>query len=213
MGTDARGFPLGDLRVSDAERDRAVSELSDAFQAGRITFEEFDRRSTQALSARTGRQLTATVADLPLDLGPVDDAPAARAARRRGDSYLVPRLSFAASLTAICFASDAVSADSQPGVGWTGALIPAAVSVLCLILVILLRVRAWRAARLPERQPRETFAKSAGRGKQCRGVASPRGEKSAGPAGSTAEGSLAVGGRNRLDLAEQACVRIMGFGL
>jgi hypothetical protein len=200
MGTDARGFPLGDLRVSDAERDRAVSELSDAFQAGRITFEEFDRRSTQALSARTGRQLTATVADLPLDLGPVDDALAARATRRRGDSYLVPRLSFAASLTAICFASDAVSADSQPGVGWTGALIPAAVSVLCLILVVLLRVRAWRAARLPERQPRETFPSQHG-GRQPRG-SEPLGGEIGWTRGSTAAGSLAVGGRNRLDPRE-----------
>jgi hypothetical protein len=152
MDTDARGFPPGDLRVSDAERDRAVSELSEAFQAGRITFEEFDRRSTQALSARTGRELIATVADLPLDLGPVDDAPD-NATPPRGDGYLVPRLSFAASLTAICFASDAVSSASQPGVGWTGAVTPVVISVLCLILVIVLRVRAHRAARLPERLP------------------------------------------------------------
>jgi hypothetical protein len=147
MDTDARGFPLGDLRVSDAERDRAVVELSEAFQAGRITAEEFDRRSTQALSARTGRELTATVADLPLDPGPVDDAPADNAIPRRDDSYLVPRLTAAGSLTAICFASVAVSSASEPGVGWTGALTPAAVSVLCLILVIVLRVCIRRAAR------------------------------------------------------------------
>ena len=151
MNTDARGFPLGDLRVSDAERDRAVSELSGAFQAGRITAEEFDRRSTQALSARTGTELTATVADLPLDPGPVDDAPADNDTPGRGDSYLVPRLTFAASLTSICFASVAVSSASQPGVDWTGALTPGAVSVLCLILVIVLHGRARRAARLPER--------------------------------------------------------------
>jgi hypothetical protein len=154
MDTDARGFPLGDLRVSDAERDQAVSELSGAFQAGRITAEEFDRRSTQALSARTGRELTATVADLPLDRGPVDDAPADNATPRRGDSYFVPRLTFAASFTSICFASVAVSSASQPGVGWTGALAPVAVSVLCLILVIVLRVHARRAARLPAAHPR-----------------------------------------------------------
>ena len=36
MDTDARGFPPGDLRVSDAERDRALSELSEAYQAGRL---------------------------------------------------------------------------------------------------------------------------------------------------------------------------------
>jgi hypothetical protein len=147
MNTDARGFPLGDLRVSDAERDRAVSELSEAFRVGRITAEEFDRRSTQALSARTGRELTATVADLPLDRGLADDAPADSPAPRRGDSYLAPRLTFAASLTAICFASVAVSSASQPGIDWTDALTPATVSVLCLILVIVLRVgvRARRA--------------------------------------------------------------------
>ena len=41
MQTATRNFPSGDLRVSDADRDRAVSELSEAFQAGRITAEEF----------------------------------------------------------------------------------------------------------------------------------------------------------------------------
>jgi len=147
MEMDARGFPVGDLRVSDAERDRAVVELGEAFKAGRITREEFDQRSTQAFSARTGRALTATLADLPLDLARVDDAQAEIATRRRGDSYIVPRLTVAASLTAICFASIAVSAASQPGVGWTGALTPAVVSMLCALLVILLHVRAHRAAR------------------------------------------------------------------
>ena len=52
----------------------------------------------------------------------------------------MPRLTFAASLTSFCFASVAVSSASQPGVDWTGALTPAALSVLCLILVIVLRV-------------------------------------------------------------------------
>jgi len=33
MAADARGFPPGDLRVSDADRDRALSELSKARQA------------------------------------------------------------------------------------------------------------------------------------------------------------------------------------
>ena len=75
MDTDARRFPPGDLRVSDAERDRALSELSEAFQAGRITADEFERRSTQALSARTGKELTAPLVDLPLDRGPYDAVP------------------------------------------------------------------------------------------------------------------------------------------
>jgi hypothetical protein len=148
MDSDARGFPLGDLRVSDAERDRAVSELSEAYQAGRITAEEFDWRSTQALSARTGRELTATVADLPLDRGPADDTrPVDNATPRQDDSSLLPWLSAATSLTAICFAEVAVTGASQPGVDWTGALTPAAISVLCLLLVILLRLGARRASR------------------------------------------------------------------
>jgi hypothetical protein len=147
MDTDARGFPLGDLRVSDAERDRAVSELSEAYQAGRITVEEFDQRSTQALSARTGRELTATVADLPLDPSPVDDAPADKATPQEDDSHLFPWLTAATSLTAICFADIAVTGASQPGVDWTGALTPAAISVLFVVLVIVLRTLAHRAAR------------------------------------------------------------------
>jgi hypothetical protein len=58
-------FPPGDLRVSDAERDRAVSELSEHFQQGRLTSEEFDERSGRALQARTGSDLQDLFADLP----------------------------------------------------------------------------------------------------------------------------------------------------
>ena len=65
MPTATSNFPSGDLRVSDADRDRAVSELSEAFQAGRITAEEFEQRSGQALAARTGTELTALLTDLP----------------------------------------------------------------------------------------------------------------------------------------------------
>ncbi len=42
MDTPTRDYPPGDLRVSDADRDRALSELSKAFQAGRITADELD---------------------------------------------------------------------------------------------------------------------------------------------------------------------------
>jgi hypothetical protein len=59
------GFPPGDLRVSDADRDRALSELGGAFRVGRITADEFDQRSGQALRARTGKELTALLTDLP----------------------------------------------------------------------------------------------------------------------------------------------------
>jgi hypothetical protein len=148
MDSDARRFPPGDLRVSDAERDRALSELSEAYQAGRITADEFDQRSTQALSARTGKELTTPLADLPLDRGPAGAVPADTAIPRRPDGYLVSRLTIGASLTAICFGGVAVTNALRPGVNnWTPVLTSAAVAVLCVVLVIALRVRARARAR------------------------------------------------------------------
>jgi hypothetical protein len=58
-------FPRGDIRVSDAERDQAVARLSEHFQAGRLTQEEFEDRSGRALRARTGGDLSALFTDLP----------------------------------------------------------------------------------------------------------------------------------------------------
>jgi Domain of unknown function (DUF1707) len=65
MDTPIRSFPRGDLRVSDADRDRAVAELSEHFQTGRLTQEEFEDRSGRALQARTGRELSELFTDLP----------------------------------------------------------------------------------------------------------------------------------------------------
>ena len=61
-----RGFPAGDIRASHDDRDRAVAELSAAYQAGRLDIDEFNERSSRALSARTGAELTALFVDLPL---------------------------------------------------------------------------------------------------------------------------------------------------
>jgi hypothetical protein len=77
-------YTSGDLRVSDAERDRAISELSEHCQAGRLTADEFDERSSQALQARTGKDLAGLFVDLPRDraavtsLPPAGPAPAVR---------------------------------------------------------------------------------------------------------------------------------------
>jgi hypothetical protein len=80
MNTSTRDFPQGNIRVSDAERDRALAELSEHFQAGRLTQEEFDDRSGRALQARTGNELSGLFADLPRTpaerLRPTDAAPA-----------------------------------------------------------------------------------------------------------------------------------------
>jgi Domain of unknown function (DUF1707) len=163
-------YPSGDFRVSDADRDRALSELSEAFQVGRITADEFDQRSGQAVNARTGKELTALLADLP-----VERAPAARAtALDRTHRVFASRVAFAAAIAAICFA--AVAAGNavlstgpslqqrellrefaarqglrtppgwppSPGFNWAGTITPAVIAVLLVVLVIYLRVRLAR---------------------------------------------------------------------
>jgi hypothetical protein len=70
MDGAGKDFPPGDFRVSDADRDRALAELGEALRVGRITADEFDERAGQALAARTGDELTALLADLPVDRAP-----------------------------------------------------------------------------------------------------------------------------------------------
>ena len=53
------------VRIGDAERDRAVSDLGDHFAAGRLTRDEFDARVDQAMAARFDRDLQPLFADLP----------------------------------------------------------------------------------------------------------------------------------------------------
>jgi hypothetical protein len=65
MDTPTGDFQRSAIRVSDAERDQAVTELSEHYQSGRLTLEEFDDRSNRALQARTGSDLSALFADLP----------------------------------------------------------------------------------------------------------------------------------------------------
>ena len=72
---DTPAYPRGQLRVSDADRDRAVAELSEHFQAGRLTQDEFEDRTGQALQARTGQDLTTLFADLPRPPAPAAGQP------------------------------------------------------------------------------------------------------------------------------------------
>jgi hypothetical protein len=104
MDRAARDYPPGDLRVSDADRDRTLCDLTEAFQAGRITADELEQRSGQVLGARTGKELTAPLADLPLD--PVPAATAA--ALERDHRVLAATISFAAAVGAIFLAVVAV---------------------------------------------------------------------------------------------------------
>jgi hypothetical protein len=68
------------MKASDSDRDAVVSDLSEHFQAGRLTAGEFDERTGSALAARTWGELRDLLADLPAaQPGPV--APATRAFR------------------------------------------------------------------------------------------------------------------------------------
>jgi Domain of unknown function (DUF1707) len=53
------------MRASDADRDAVLSDLSEHFQAGRLTSAELDERTGQALAARTWGELRELLADLP----------------------------------------------------------------------------------------------------------------------------------------------------
>ena len=66
------------MRASDADRDGVVSDLSQHFQAGRLTAEEFDERSGRALTARTWGELGGLLADLPAAPAPADTSASVR---------------------------------------------------------------------------------------------------------------------------------------
>ena len=163
MDQDPRDFPPGDLRVSDAERDLAVSELSRAFQVGRLTADEFEQRSAQAFASRTGKELTALLADLPVDDPPADTTVATRADQ---DPAARSRIVGGATIAAGGFALVSVANALNPGptlqqrelvqailaqhgyyiplpppsgFNWAGTITPAVISLLFIILVIVLR--------------------------------------------------------------------------
>ena len=60
-----RNYRPAATRASDADRDALVSDLSEHFQAGRLTAAELDERTGRALTARTWGELGELAADLP----------------------------------------------------------------------------------------------------------------------------------------------------
>jgi hypothetical protein len=167
-------YPSGEIRVSDADRDQALSELNEAFQAGRITADEFEERSGQALGSRTGKELTALLADLPIEHAP---APHTAIAEERANRLLATRIGIGASaVTATFFALTALANalytgptlqqqdmlrdmmarqglsvppgfPANTGFDWSGTITPAVIAVLLVVVIILLRRRLARLKR------------------------------------------------------------------
>jgi hypothetical protein len=60
-----QGPAPADLRVSDAERQAVADQLSKHFAEGRLDQAEFDERLSQAMNAKTYRDLDGLLTDLP----------------------------------------------------------------------------------------------------------------------------------------------------
>jgi hypothetical protein len=52
--------------VGDQDRERAVAELREHFASGRLTLDEFSKRTERALAARSRSELRGALAGLPL---------------------------------------------------------------------------------------------------------------------------------------------------
>jgi hypothetical protein len=168
-------YPQDEFRVSDADRDQALSELSEAFQAGRITADEFEERSRQALAARAGGELTALLADLPVEHAPAArDTAQERAQRALGTRVAIGVSAAAASLFAFAAVTAALATPpaltpqqretiqatlsrqgfrvppgfpANPGFDWPGTIGPAVIAVLLVVVIMCLRVRLARTER------------------------------------------------------------------
>lgn len=144
VDTPERDFPQGAIRVSDAERDATVAELSQHYQQGRLTAEEFDERSAQALAAKTGDQLHALFVDLPpiaTSHPPLHrDLPMVPGDQTAAQPHRFPGRTVAAVVLGYFILSNAIGAIvSAASLDWgsaVGAVIPAMILVLVLLAVV-----------------------------------------------------------------------------
>ena len=122
-----RNYRPAATRASDAERDAVISDLSEHFQAGRLTAGELDDRTGRALTARTWGELGELATDLPA-LRPA--APAATPAAGRPQPPTGHTAPATAALAGL--ASAAVVMVHAVHGGW---------SLICLLLPVLLITR------------------------------------------------------------------------
>jgi hypothetical protein len=80
------------LRIADADRDRAVDRLRAAASEGRLDPEELEERVAQALAARTQGELDQLTADLPAPHVPAPRPDRSLVLRGRAASFLTPNV-------------------------------------------------------------------------------------------------------------------------
>lgn len=186
MNTTVRDFPPGNLRASDADRDRALSGLGDACRAGRLTLEEFEERSAQALRSRTGQELADLLADLPRDGRPGDGRPGEGLPSTSAVALARWIAIGAAAITAVALAIVAltnalnrgyepehrlmarailahlgltVPLPARPGFDWAGTVAPGAVALLLVVVIAFLV-----AIRVPGHRPCRRSTRKLARG-------------------------------------------------
>lgn len=127
--------PVADLKVSDAQRERAAQELREHFAAGRLTNDELDERVQRAYAARTEQQLHALVADLPrLPLSPQEQRAALAERRSQLQRRLIQETGGGIALFGVCLAVWLI--DGAQGQFWP-------VWVLLIVALPLIR-NGWR---------------------------------------------------------------------
>ena len=125
MNATLRNYPAAEMRASDADRDTVLSELSEQFQAGRLTAAEFDERAGQALAARTWGELRDLLRDLPTALAGPEPLAATSAAARPERPSGRPALLPVAALAGIGIAIAVLVGVAHVGWGFWWLLLPA----------------------------------------------------------------------------------------
>ena len=120
MNATPANDPSVQMKASDADRDAVLSDLSEHFQAGRLTANEFEDRTGRALAARTWGELTDLLQDLPAGPAgprvPITATTSAPPQRPLGRTVLVPILVLAG--IAIAVAMSAGTAHARWGIVW-----------------------------------------------------------------------------------------------
>jgi hypothetical protein len=135
-GTPTGSLPdAPDLRISDRDRNAVADQLSRHFAAGRLDMGEFEERTDKALGARTRRDLSKLLSDLP---APQPSHPVQQARRSRLPLWIV--IGVTAILAVALLANLATGA--RHGFPWF--LIP-----IAMFMTLRFRRRGWPTRQTP----------------------------------------------------------------